>query len=589
MKNFNLKAVLLSSGILTLMGCGPMKDFHEMHDSTMKMNATTSEMNTTTAKMAETTQLMAQNMTEMLKVASEMSSKMTDMSSKMTAVSSHMGEMSTGMKDMQTGMQTMSNQMNALPEMNANMKTLTGKMDVLAEMNQNMKNLRLDIGAMTTKMEVLKTMNDNMTALRGDMSGMSSKMDVLKTMSDSMSALRGDIAKMTSKMDLLTTMNDNMTALRGDMSGMAAKMDLLKTMNSSMNSLRGDIATMTAKMDVLGEMNTNMKDLRGDIGGMAKQMSSVNDNIVVMASQMSGLSGDIKKMGATLDLTHSDLRLIFTGQHRIETLKAMEASTDQSSKMGYAAEYMISQTYQAWNAKVDSPQTRLDLMGMATPDFFFKISNYIHDRDNTDPTKQDPQSQNLYAIAAALDYVNIIEMEGLKGSDLAPVSMLSMIEDGLRMKAEVNARKVRMTDLPLYQREVLNHEQDAIYLLRVRQNFLKGVAFTLASLHENGDTQAKSTSVMDVTKARVLKKSWDAKLDTKSVSQLELIATTLDAAAETERFLSGLAISPMNNKNISALLKKMDVSSLQKKASSPEIEHFNRALQEVIELDSLSN
>jgi uncharacterized protein YoxC len=485
-------------------------------------------------------------MTEMRDATVQMPGIMQKMQTTMDGMNQTMKGMDQNMTDMRGDMKGMSTQMSSVDQN-------------MTDMHGDMKSMATDVKAMSGQMS---SVNENMTGLRGDMKEMGTdvktmagKMDAVN---ENMTGLHGDMKSMTTDVKgmagQMTSVNENMMGLRGDMKGMAVD---VKTMAGQMGGLNQSINTMAGKMD------------------------SMNDSVLIMANQMSGLSGDIKNMSEVLNLTHSDLRLIFTGQHRLEALAAMEASEGQVTKLGYAGEYMISHTYQSWNSKVDEPSVRLDLMGLAVPDFFYKVSNYIADRERVNPTLQDQQSMNLFAIASSLDYVNSIELDGLNDSKAPVVTMLSMIEEGLLAKADVNSGKIKLDDLPTYQREVLNREQDAIYLLRIRHNFLKAVAYSLSESSISGDEPSKLKSIWNVFKARVLGKTISHQVNELNVAQIEVIATVLDLAYATEKFLVDLGVDPMNNKNVEALLKKMRNVPNVMKGSGAEIEHFNESLDRV--------
>ena len=474
--------------------------------------------------------------------------------------------MNATMTSMAATMVALNKKMDALPEMSSDMKDLgskmdqmTGRMDLLVEMNQNMKDLRGDIKSMNDKLTAIPEMNQNMKDLRGDIKGM-----------------HDDITTLTGKMDLLVNMNQSMGSLLGE----------IKLMRNTMEVLGTDMQTMTEKMSLLDGMNKSMVQLCSEI----KVMSGKMDALPEMKTAMDGLAqkmGLLEKMSTTMSQMLIAMRTVFTAQHRGEVLNNMEKTPDQVAKLGWAAEFMNSQTYQSWNASLDSKETRLKLMALAVPDFFYKVHNYIHDHNIVDVTKQDQQSMNLFAIAATLDYVNSIEMDGLDGSNEPVVSMLSMIEDGLSQKVALNSGKKKIKDLPEYQKFILENEEDAIYLLRVRQNFLKGIVYTLSTSSSNGNTPTMISSVFAILGSRVLNSPVESTVNTKNVAELEIMAHTLDTALETEKFLLSLKVDPMNDKNISALLKGLSLSPLSHPGvgGTAELTHFNRALNAMVALD----
>ncbi len=591
----NFKTLFLSSSLTLLSACGAMKNLGDMHDSTAEMNT---------------------NMKTMLSKMSHMDDGMTEMSKKMDALPS----MESKMSHMDAGMSEMSKKMDALPAMQKAMDTLTAKMDLLTEMNNTMKSLGKNMDGMSNKMDALPQMLTAMADMSKKMDAlpaMQKAMDLMSTKMDALPTMQAAMETLTKRMDLLVTMNETMNKLREDMGGMSKKMDALPQMLEAMAAMtkKMDLLTdmkiamgeMSTKMDALPAMQRGMDDMSKKmdalpqmLDAMAKMTEKMNklddmkaamgemntkmDALPTMNQNMVDLKEFIKKMNATLDLTYADLRLIFTTQHQIDALKAMEASNDQSAKFGYAAEYMVSQTYQGWNANAESEEVRMNLMGIAVPSFFFKVTNYIANRNSFNPSGKSGQEMDLYAICATLDYINTVEIEKIKNSNYKPVTMLSMIEDALRLKQAVNKGILKITDLPTYQQEILNHEQDAIYLLRVRQNFLKGVVIAISKQHENGNPKTK-VGLMINGFTSLFTGSVGHNLDAQNISEIETLAIGLDKAAETEQFLVDIGVDPKNDSEVSYFLRKLDPAQIDDKASKAEVEHFNSALRRIVDLD----
>lgn len=480
----------------TLTACGPIQDMKSMKSTTEHMDQTTSAMSSSTSQMAGTTETMVKNTESML-------NKTTDMSDKM-------GTLVDSMTTMQTAISKMGNS--------------------IESMSDKMTSMSTDTHSMATQMN---SMNTNMTGVRTDMSKMS-----------------GSVDKMAEKMDgmnlSLLGLYKYMESMSQDTHSMTTKMD---SMNQNMTGVRDDMSKMSGSVDKMsGQMTT-----------VASQMSTMNQSIVIMTNQMTGLSDHIQKMQNSLDIMNTNMTLIFSAQHRIESLDAMNRSDDQVTKLGYAAEYMISQTYQSWNYRINTPEYREELMAMSVEDFFYKIRQFITDRDKIDPTSTKNESMNLYALAATLDYVNLIELMGLdtnqNGGNQKVVSMLSMIEDGLRAKASLSTGK-KLSDLPLYQQKVLAYENDAIYLLQIRHNFLKAIGLSLLESQENGDDAKKAKIFFDL-----LKINWKPDVSSKNSAETQVIATAFNLAADTEEFLISQKIGSKNYKLVKDFIKKARVNN----------------------------
>jgi hypothetical protein len=278
-----------------------------------------------------------------------------------------------------------------------------------------------------------------------------------------------------------------------------------------------------------------------DLSSSTNKMSATTDKMATSTDQMAGTTKSLSKttdaMAATTEkmsdemaFTYSDMRTSNTRQARQDALGGMEKSTDSGTKMGYASEYFASMDYQFWKPEVENAPDRESLKTLAVSDFFVKVRNYISDRtivSPLDPNLKDPNFSNLDALAGSLQYINLAQLSALKDAPAAkPVSMLSMIEDGLKMKSDLESGKVSERTVPASLLEVIRNEQDAEYLLKVRQNYLKAMALSLAPSSKNS-------------------------------VQLEYLAKVLESANRTENTLKALSIDPETDAKLTAGLAQM--------------------------------
>ena len=337
-------------------------------------------------------------------------------------------------------------------------------------------------------------------------------------------------------------------------------------------------------------MSATTAEMSKTTSGMSATTNDMSKTTSGMAKTTSDMAVTTNGMAKTVGFTYTDLRIGNTRQARADALDSMNRSHEQATKLGYASEYFAAQEYQFWKPSAESKEARLELMAVSVKDFFRKVHEYISDRDQVDPTKTDNDSKNLFAIVGALHYVNFAQSDALAGTHESIVTMLSMIEDGLRAKADVDSGKIKTENLPAYQLEVLREEQDAIYLLRVRQNFLKGFGFVLASAQPNGDDPAKSKEIWDAFKAKVFKGKWDPNFEFRNATQVEYNAIVFEYALETEQFLTDIKVDPKANKLLTVFLKSMNLDSMSAADQSPKAKSVNRlktAMTQILTLDSL--
>ena len=634
--------------LLSLSACSPLKDLSDMHKSTTHMDSTTTEMNGTTGAMAldmkemlkVTNEVLAARISSMDEKVGAMTEVIDRMGGKMDKVDNHMESMSgkidhmdASMQDLGVDIKTMLTKITGLTDYMGQMLTaMNGMNAAIVDMHQDMKDMRGDIKGMAAQITTLSTsivamhdtmklMNTNigsmqtdMREMKGDIKTMSGQMitlaknmsemyEIMKTMGAAITTMSGQMAEVHTDMK---DMSGNLSLMLGKMTGLLDNMVLMYTTMTKMND---NIVTMAGQMT---GVSTDMKavvtvinDLGGKITTMASQISSLTGYIKTMSDQMVELVGSmavmtnqITQMNVTLDLTHSDLRLIFLGQHRMETLAALREAKDQTAKFGYASEYMLSQTFQAWNVNfmtTDTPAYRLELMAITAQDFLFKMADFIDDRNDVGPKEfPKPRDMDRFAIAATLDVVNSIQLDGLKkygvdngASSEKPISMLQILENGIAAKSAINAGTLKASDIPAYQNEVLKMESNAVYLLRLRQNFLKGVAAAVADARKNGNAVGKLGQMWDVIMARAFHKSWRPNLGRQNASEIEAIAVVLDLAAETQKFLIDQNINPMTKQIVANYIECMKPNSSDQAGSAEALEHLKKSIATIEELDRL--
>lgn len=110
-----------------------------------------------------------------------------------------------------------------------------------------------------------------------------------------------------------------------------------------------------------------------------------------------------------------------------------------------------------------------------------------------------------------MHYVNLAQISAMKQNpELKLTSMLLMIEEGVSARSKLYSGILEEVALPAYQIGVLHHEEIALYLLKVRQNYLKAIALALSSSLKDGtdysnDPNSEATKAMTCLKHISLK------------------------------------------------------------------------------------
>ncbi len=285
----------------------------------------------------------------------------------------------------------------------------------------------------------------------------------------------------------------------------------------------------------------------------------MHDSISKMSGSIDSMRDSIHDVKSDADVLYFDLRAAQARDARQNALAAMNASNDIGTKIGFATEYLASLEYQSWKPMLETDRGRQALMSEAVQEFFLKIRQFISDRSDVSPSSNANMAQNLYALAAGIQFVSQTQIDALNGTSKVQVSMLSMIEDGINAKKGVSDGTLSLSSLPDYQAQVLIQEQDAIYFLRVRQNFLKAFAFVLAASDSEGDAPGTLMLFWDYIRSNIFNGSWTPNFSSRNILQIQFNAGALEFATETETFLRTHGYDPMNDKKISVFLNHLNL------------------------------
>jgi len=552
----------LALALAALSGCGVFSDVHDMHDDMKGLRVDIKAMST--------------QMTGLNTSIDGMNTKMTDMGTHIEGVDNKMTSMDGHVTGMSTSVTTMDGHLAAttteIVKMDGKISDLTGYLktmldkittltDAFAPMIETMKAVDQDMKLMTTQ---VSNMDKNVGSMKDSMGGMDAKLQQMLT-------------KVSNLSDQLQPLIVSLTSVDADLKTVTTQMN---TMNKNIVDMHADMATMRDKIVGLSDQITEMVKVVSGLGTYMEHMSGQMDQMnSTIQTQMTGMYTAIKTMQVSLVQMFSGLRMVLTRDARQDSLTAMEGATKPEIKLAYAAEFLASQEYQGFNATIEADDYRQKLLKMSVDDFFLKMP--VPNHDDVTVTDQSSESQDRYAISAALDYVNIAQIEGLKDSSLPVMSMMSMIEDGLSIKDN--------DTLKPYQASVRSNAPNAIYYLRLRQNFLKGIAYNLAAAGESGNSPTKIKSIWNVIKSsapRFFHLTVNTSLDSQNVEQIAVITNVLILAADTEKFLVDNHIDPKIDKTMSKLLQNLKIDSGKFNSVGTELNDFNTALQTINTLDN---
>jgi hypothetical protein len=177
----------------------------------------------------------------------------------------------------------------------------------------------------------------------------------------------------------------------------------------------------------------------------------------------------------------------------------------------------------------------------------------------------------LYALAATLHYYN---REESIAPGQKPTTMLSMIEDALNSDADLKAGRITQESIPSYQQMILREKATAIYLLRIRQNFLSALPLSLLG---NTDHKSFFENILQISWMSLFR--WDAKISSMDPSQINYQTEILNYARESREFLQSLGIELQTDPVIWGIYLNMKIPAAASLTADKAETDFSKALQ----------
>ncbi|MCC7442378.1 MAG: hypothetical protein IT285_12145 [Bdellovibrionales bacterium] len=324
--------------------------------------------------------------------------------------------------------------------------------------------------------------------------------------------------------------------------------------------------------------------------GMIKNLEEMHDATVSMSGTTTGMAETTDHMADTTDnlnatagSTYADLRQGNSLTIRTERLRAMEHAQAMAAKISEAAKFEMAFEFQLWKAfDADTEAKRQMLYEDAIPEFFRSIADYVPHNRPTDPTSNDDDMKNLYALAVTMHRVNPNQIAMAAEQGIDEVCILGLVKDGLRAKAAIESGEVGEEELPAYQVEVLKEEQNAVYMLKLRHQFLAAMAMSKVS-----DTESRGNISAFFRKLRILLFKWDADFSGLNEVQIREYAKWLRESDDTRDFLAEIGVESKLNKKLRKILGKMRIR-LSEDASTwtgkdRAIDEYRQAVARVLE------
>lgn len=315
-------------------------------------------------------------------------------------------------------------------------------------------------------------------------------------------------------------------------------MNQKKILSSCLALALASSCSVKKNMDQMGDDTHKMA---GTTEGMAKTTEDMKKTTEEMSKHVEGTKADSQRMqillrqGQTLDA-------------RNNAIKHMEEADEMPAKLAHAVAYHEAQEYQLWIPKEEEDDKRDAMITDAVKEFFKIFASYVDDYSDFSVSSSHSSMQNMSALAGALHYNNDNQARLLREGGKCPdfpvckgnlLSMVEIIEAGMAKKNQLNRGLIATSDLKPWELEILRKEQDVVYLLKIRYNFLVAYAYALASAEKAGDEASKFTNITRFLGLLGTGK-WTPNFLSRNTAQIEYNALVLEYAQQTRDFLKSV-------------------------------------------------
>jgi hypothetical protein len=273
---------------------------------------------------------------------------------------------------------------------------------------------------------------------------------------------------------------------------------------------------------------------------------SVKEQLDEMHDATVAVPKKLEKMEQITCVTYRSLRQGDAKASRDRDLADMERAETLGGKLAEAAQYMQGFEFQLWSP-VCQPELKHDaLLEQFAREMLAQVTAYATDHSVVAATKQSANMQLLYAFAATLHSENELQKALLNGTEYPILRPLDILVQGLEIDQKKNQGLLDESEIPAFAEAVGKYPKAAIYLLRLRQNFLMAYAYALADSDEFGNTPGAFEKIARIIKTDYLNKPWSPKLKNRTPTEInERITLALEYAAETNEALVRLGFEPM--------------------------------------------
>jgi hypothetical protein len=337
-----------------------------------------------------------------------------------------------------------------------------------------------------------------------------------------------------------------------------------------------------ATMDMDSRMADMQKDMQ-DVDTKTQQLDNQTTQVAAQTQQVVSLTEQLKELtqelaeltsglGQTTQSTYEDLRQGNSVTLRAYALKQMTNAKAIEEKLSFAGIYMQAYEFQLWKGTgMDDQSVLQGLYYEGFLEFFKDVREFEDGSWNLDPTSTSMTNEDLYALAATMHEVNQNAVALDTANNTPQVSILSLIKDTLAKKKDFESGKITWNSLQPFEQEILDSEQDAVYLLRLRENFLAIMTLSqLSNLEYEGFIAKLGNFLLGIT----------PDFTDLNLAQIDTDTTWIQEANTTHDWLVANGYDPMINWKLAHLyapLKMPDTSTL----AEPRKDAMNAFIQQI--------
>lgn len=209
--------------------------------------------------------------------------------------------------------------------------------------------------------------------------------------------------------------------------------------------------------------------------GLTENMDKMKETTDALSDRTDDLYDETRKLAQMTAMLLREQRQGVSQEQRREALRnVLDPNMPIEIKMKDAAVYYNAFEFQLWeNILEDDERKRQDLFAQGVEEFMISFRGVINGkRPDPDPLSTKPQMQSLFALAATLEQINLLQTDASFKNPFRPVSMLDLILDGLAMKSQADENP---QSVPPYVLKLLGYEDEARYILELRYNIFSAI------------------------------------------------------------------------------------------------------------------